>query len=155
MVNQEIQDDFDEQVASFFRNAPTQAEGERQIAAHCNELLQQMPELVCILNDYPAYGAMAFYGKIQFTDSRLISRLAAAGTSAGEAIEAIRAGKALRIAATAKSAWDLLLQSNPSALWAAIQLNLNINKPSFAPLIDDESDEGDEDYFSDNDDDNE
>lgn len=159
MVDQETQDDFNEQVASFFRSAPTHAEGERLLGAHCNELLQQMPELACILNDYPAYGGLAFYGKMQFADARLISRLAAAGTSAGEAIDAIRAGKALRIAASAKGAWDLLLQSNPQALWTAIQLNLNVSKPPPTPLPDEDEDEdGNDDDFSNDhyhDDDNE
>jgi hypothetical protein len=39
-------------------------------------------------------------------------------------LEAIRAGKALRVAASAKVGWDLLMKEDPNALWAAIYMNL-------------------------------
>lgn len=124
-----IKSEFQEQISEFFNRAKSQSEGEAALAKHCNEMLQQLPDLLPLLKDYPAYGAMAFYGKMQVVDKKLITTLASRKASAKEAIEILREKKALRVAATAKSGWDLLLSKDLSALWGIIQLNATAPKP--------------------------
>lgn len=129
----QVLEEFNEQIASFYRLAPTKGEGEKAALAHGNEVLGQMDGMMAFLNDYPVYGAMAFYGKFQFTDKALITRLKNRRTEACEAIAAIREAKALRLSAAAKPVWDRLIQENPQALWLAIQLNLSVSIPYLAP----------------------
>ncbi|HWL51374.1 MAG TPA: hypothetical protein VNQ90_03010 [Chthoniobacteraceae bacterium] len=138
--------DFDEQIAAFYQRAPSRAEAEKELAAHCSDLLGQLPQMAEILNDYPAYAAMAFHGKLQIVDRPLIVRLSHACTPAQTAIDAIRAHKALRVAASAKSGWDFLLEHNLPALWRAIQLHA-LAKPADGGRgsEDEDDDEDDED----------
>lgn len=154
----QVLEEFNEQIASFYRLAPTKGEGEKAALAHGNEVLGQMDGMMAFLNDYPVYGAMAFYGKFQFTDKALITRLKSRRAEACEAIRAIREAKALRLSAAAKPVWDRLLQENPEALWLAIQLNLSVSIPYLAPRaeeceIDGEDNEDNDDDRDLNDDD--
>ena len=142
-ITPNIQADFDEQITLFFDRAKSKAEGEKQLIKHCNEMLEQLPQMLPLLAEYPAYGAMAFYGKMQVGDRKLISRLVANRTPAKEAIATVREKKALKIAASAKAGWDFLLQNDQSALWGAIQLNSQAPKRSSAPVQDDEDEDND------------
>lgn len=92
---------------------------------------------------------MAFYGRFQAVNLKLIKKLAADNVAAVAALEAIRAGKALRVAASAKAGWDLLMKEDPNALWAAIYMNLCLApvsvRVSNASAEDEEGDSEDED----------
>ena len=158
-ITPNIQAEFNEQITLFFDRAKSKAEGEKQLIKHCNEMLEQLPQMLPLLAEYPAYGAMAFYGKMQVGDRKLINQLASKRTPAEEAIATIREKKALKIAASAKAGWDFLLQNDQSALWGAIQLNSLTPKRSSAPVRDDDEDEdhdGYDDYDAEDDtDDNE
>ncbi len=104
-----------------------------------------------ILGEYPAYAGMAFYGKMQIADRALITRLSRAGTPASAAIDAIRAHKALRIAASAKAGWDFLSANHLETLWSAIQLNAFTQKPKGGEVVDDPDDEEDDDLSEEDD----
>jgi hypothetical protein len=147
-----IQAEFNEQITLFFDRAKSKAEGEKQLVKHCNEMLEQLPQMLPLLAEYPAYGAMAFYGKMQVGDRKLITQLAANRTPAEVAIATVREKKALKIAASAKAGWDFLLQNDQSALWGAIQLNSLTPKRSSAPVQDDDEDEDDDGYNDEEDD---
>ncbi len=153
----DAQSDFDDQIAAFFQRAPSRAEAEKELAAHCNDLLEQLPQMAEILNDYPAYVGMAFYGKLQIVDRPLITRLSRACTPAQTAIDAVRAHKALRVAASAKTGWDFLMERNLDALWGAIQLNALARptdakrKPRDEEDDDEDEDENDDDAWNDED----
>ncbi len=144
-ITPSLKSEFEEQISEFFRSR-NQAEGEQALARHCNEMLKQLPDLLPLLKDYLVYGAMAFYGKMQILDKRLIASLAGCNTPAREAIQTLREKKALRIAASAKSGWDLLLEKNQEALWGIIQLNA-LATPAIpdTPLARDEDEEEDVD----------
>ena len=150
-ITPSLKSEFEEQISEFFRSR-NQAEGEQALARHCNEMLKQLPDLLPLLKDYLVYGAMAFYGKMQILDKRLIASLAGCNTPAREAIQTLREKKALRIAASAKSGWDLLLEKNQEALWGIIQLNA-LAKPAIpdGPLarVDDDGEENDDELNED------
>lgn len=91
---------------------------------HAGSLLTDLAALLPTIKEFPAYAGMAFYGRFQAVNLPLIKKLAASEMAALAALEAIRAAKALRVAASAKAGWDLLLKEDPDALWTAIYLNL-------------------------------
>lgn len=144
-ITPKVQAEFDEQIATFFHRAPSRAEAQKQLARHCDDILAQLPGMVALLDDYPVYAGVAFYGKMQVTDRKLVARLSAANSPAEAAIEAIRCQKGLKIAASAKAGWDFLLKNHQKALWNAIQLNSHGVKTggSRSARADDEEDEGD------------
>jgi len=116
--------EYEEQVASFFRRSNSKAEGEAALLSHSASLLAQLGDLLPTIRECPAYAGIAFYGRLQAVDIKLIRRLMADGVASPVAIEALRAGKALRVSAAAKAGWDLLKSADPDALWTAILLNL-------------------------------
>jgi len=137
--------DFEQQLAAFHHRCPSRAEAEREIAAHCQEVFSQLSEMLPILTDYPVYAGIAFHGRMQIVDRRRIAALSAADTPAREAIQAVREAKALRIAATARTGWELLLAEHPEALWCAIRLNALATLPKLADLPAQDEDECAED----------
>jgi hypothetical protein len=116
--------DYGEQVSSFLRRASSKAEGVTALNLHSSSLLENLPALLPAIQECSSYAGMAFYGRFQAVNLRLIKRLATDNVSSERALESIRAGKALRVAASAKMGWDFLLKADPNALWAAIYLNL-------------------------------
>lgn len=116
--------EYGEQVSSFLRRASSKAEGTAALNAHSSTLLEHLPALLPTIKESSAYAGVAFYGRFQAVNLKLIKKLAADNVAAVAALEAIRAGKALRVAASAKAGWDLLMKEDPNALWAAIYMNL-------------------------------
>lgn len=150
------QEEFNEQISGFFRREPSQAEAKKKLAAHSNDMLKSLPDMLTILSEYPTYAAVAFHGKFDWVNRRLITNLAAKNTPAAKALQEIRAAKAMRVAASAKAGWDSLLQNAPEALWMAIQLNLSGWKvPVSAGADEDEEDTGDDNNEDEDNDDNE
>jgi|GEM_PF-3535557 len=136
--------EFEQQLAAFHHRCPSRAEAQRQLAAHCGEVFSQLPGMLPILGDYPVYAGIAFHGRMQIVDRKRIAALSEAETPAAEAIGAIREARALRIAASARSGWELLLEKNPEALWCAIRLNALATLPDLPDLPDDEEEEEDD-----------
>ncbi|RYD65742.1 MAG: hypothetical protein EOP84_31675 [Verrucomicrobiaceae bacterium] len=116
--------EYGEQVSSFLRRASSKAEGTAALNAHSSTLLEHLSALLPTIKESSAYAGVAFYGRFQAVNLRLIKKLASDNVPSVKALEAIRTGKALRVAASAKVGWDLLLKEDPNALWAAIYLNL-------------------------------
>lgn len=123
-VSPSDQTEFNEQISGFFRREPSQAEAKKKLAAHCSEMMAQLPRMLAILPEFPVFAAVAFHGKFDWVDKNCIKSLAAKNTPAAAALQAIREKKALRVAASAKPGWDCLLKEAPGPLWMAIQLNL-------------------------------
>jgi hypothetical protein len=116
--------EYGEQVSSFLRRANSKAEGVIALNQYSSSLLENLPSLLPAIRECSSYAGMAFYGRFQAVNLRLIKKLAAENVPSIHALESIRAGKALRVAASAKEGWDFLLKEDPTALWAAIYLNL-------------------------------
>jgi len=150
--------EFGEQVSAFLRRAGSKAEGMAALNQHATTLLEHLPSLLPTIKESSAYAGVAFHGRFQAVNLPLIKKLAADNVPTGKALDAIRAGKALRVAASAKAGWDLLMKEDPNALWAAIYLNLCISpvsvRVSKAKAVDEagESDDEDEGYDQDEDD---
>ena len=108
-----------EQVESFFIRK-TEDLGKAALSEHRNQILAQIPGMVGLLREYPMYGAIGFLGKFQFTDCPEINALAK--TSSAEVLEAIRAKKAVKLAESARPAWDYLLEKDPEAMCAIVAL---------------------------------
>lgn len=146
--------EYGEQVSSFLRRASSKAEGTAALNTHSSTLLEHLSALLPTIKESSAYAGMAFYGRFQAVNLTLIKKLAATNVPSVAALEAIRAGKALRVAASAKPGWDLLMKEDPNALWAAIYLNLCLKPVSVRvakATSEDESGDGD-DQNSDTDD---
>lgn len=150
--------EYEEQVATFFRRAKSRSEGEAALTAHGGQLLEALPDLLPTIRECPAYAGVAFYGRLQAVNLKLIKQLNADCVASGVAIESIRAAKALRVSASAKKGWDFLLGADLDALWSAIRLNL-CRPPAATTSKDDhdsdaEEEEEDRDDQEDEDDDN-
>ncbi|MDB6153204.1 MAG: hypothetical protein JWL90_1657 [Chthoniobacteraceae bacterium] len=142
--------EYEEQVTSFLRRASSKAEGVAALNQHSNALLKDLRALLPAIKESPAYAGVAFYGRFQAVNLSLIKKLAADNVAAVAALEAIRTGKALRVAASAKVGWDLLFKENPGALWAAIYLNLCVKAASVrVAAVREDDDEVDEDQDND------
>ncbi len=113
-------------MASFLRRAGSKTENVAALNLHASSLLAELAALLPAIKESSAYAGLAFYGRFQAVNLRLIKHLAATNVASAAALEAIREAKALRISASAKDGWDLLLKKDPNALWAAIYLNLCI-----------------------------
>jgi hypothetical protein len=116
--------EYGEQVASFLRRAGSKTENVAALNLHAGSLLAELAALLPAIKESTAYAGIAFYGRFQAVNLRLIKKLAATNVASAAALDAIRAAKALRVAGSAKAGWDLLLKEDPNALWAAIYLNL-------------------------------
>lgn len=116
--------EYGEQVASFLRRAGSKTENVAALNLHAGSLLAELAALLPAIKESSAYAGLAFYGRFQAVNLRLIKKLAATNVASAAALHAIREAKALRVAASAKAGWDLLLKEDPNALWAAIYLNL-------------------------------
>lgn len=146
--------EYEEQVAAFLRRASSKAEGEAALGEHSTSLLAQIKDLLPTMQACPAYAGLAFYGRFQASNLKLIRRLATASADSSVAIESIRTAKALRVSAAAKAGWDFLLSNDPDSLWNAIRLNLcRTKKVEPVEEMEEELDEQDSDE-EDQDDDN-
>lgn len=116
--------EYGEQIASFLRRGGSKTENLAALQQHANSLFNELKSLLPALKDSPEYAGVAFYGRFQAVNLRLIKKLSAPDVSAVDALAAVREAKALRVAASAKAGWDLLMQNDPDALWTAIYLNL-------------------------------
>ena len=145
--------EYGEQVSSFLRRASSKAEGTAALNSHSSTLLEHLPALLPTIKESSAYAGVAFYGRFKAVNLPLIKKLAANNVSAVDALEAIRAGKALRVAASAKVGWDLLMKEDPNALWAAIYLNLCLAPISVRVAKVSTDEDGDGDNENDEDDD--
>ena len=67
--------EYEEQVASFFRRSNSKAEGEAALLSHSASLLAQLGDLLPTIRECPAYAGIAFYGRLQAVDIKLIRRL--------------------------------------------------------------------------------
>ena len=150
-ITPKVQAEFSEHIALFFARGKSKADAQKQLDNHCNEMLEQLPAMLSILSDYPVYAGIAFHGKMQIGNRKLISRLASARTPAEEAVASVRSNKALKVAASAKAGWDFLLQNDQKALWSAIQLNSHTVKVASAPVDDEEEDYQEDDEALDDD----
>lgn len=148
--------EYGEQVASFLRRASSKAEGTAALNLHASSLLEHLPALLPAIKESPAYAGVAFYGRFKAVNLPLIKKLATNNVGSVAALEAIRAGKALRVAASAKVGWDLLMKEDPNALWAAIYLNLCLSPISVrVSKATSEDEDGDGENSDDHDDDRE
>jgi hypothetical protein len=116
--------EYGEQVSAFLRRSGSKAEGIAALNLHASSLLAELGQLLPAIKESSAYAGIAFYGRFQAINLPLIKKLAVSNCPSLDILDAIRAGKALRVAASAKAGWDLLLKEDPNALWAAIYLNL-------------------------------
>ncbi|HEX8312617.1 MAG TPA: hypothetical protein VF614_14945 [Chthoniobacteraceae bacterium] len=138
--------EYEEQVSSFLRRASSKAEGLAALTAHSATLLEHLPALLPTIKESSAYAGVAFYGRFKAVNLSLIKKQAADNVTAVAALDAIRAGKALRVAASAKVGWDLLMKEDPKALWESIYLNLCLAPVSVrvAKSTGEDGDEGDD-----------
>jgi hypothetical protein len=119
----EVQEEFNEQVQSVYRRSKGRAEAERELIAQGDALLAQIDALAESAAEFQVYIGLAFHRRLSFEKKALLDRLIASGPCPTTVLESLRTGKMVRVAASAKPAWDGLWDRQPHVMWHAIILN--------------------------------
>ncbi len=157
-ISDETQEEFDEQIRSAYRRSDGRAEAERELTAQGDALLGQIGTLAEGADEYLVYIGLAFHRRLQFANKTMLERLIGSDPCPTTVLESLRTQKLVRVAASAKPAWDGLWDQRPQAMWSAVILNFREQfkvAPVEAVAEDDaESEEDEDDMNEDIDDDN-
>lgn len=107
-------------IDSFFTRK-TEGEGKVLFKENRDQLLNSFSSIPLeVLQNFPAYGAMGFLGKFQFEDCPETKALNT--QSSASMLEGIRAKKAVKLAESARPAWDFLLKADSEVACAILAL---------------------------------
>lgn len=123
-ITEDTQEEFNEQVRSVYRRSKSSAEAERELIAQGNALLGQIHSLAESADEFQVYIGLAFHRRLQFDKKAMLERLIVSAPCPTTVLESLRTHKMVRVAASAKSAWDGLWDQQPAAMWGAVILNL-------------------------------
>jgi hypothetical protein len=155
-VTADIQEEFNEQVQSVYRRSPGRLEAERELISQGDALLGQIDALTQSPQEFQVYIGLAFHRRLLFEKKSLLERLILSTPCPTTVLATLKNDKMVRVAASAKSAWDTLWDQQPHAMWAAVILN---SREQFkvaqaqiaeAEATESEADETDEDTDDDN-----
>jgi hypothetical protein len=122
MTREEIQKHFEDlmdHVASFFTRK-NKEEGTKDLKKHSKGVLEEIQHMDDLLKQFPAYGAIAFIGKLQFENSPILRKLEEEVSE--ELFHQIQKERAVRVAKSAKEAWDYLVSRNLKTACAVLAL---------------------------------
>ncbi len=155
-VTADIQEEFNEQVQSVYRRTKGRAEAERELISQGDALLDSIASLAESPQEFQVYIGLAFHRRLQFEKKALLERLIVAAPCPTTVLESLRMQKMVRVAASAKPAWDALWDRQPHAMWSAIILNSREQSrvahaaTAAAEATESDEDETDEDADDDN-----
>jgi hypothetical protein len=122
MKKEDIQRHFEdlmEHVNSFFTRK-NKEEGKKDLKKHSQGVLEEIEHMESLLTQYPAYGAIAFLGKFNFEDCPVLKELEEEVSE--ELLLKIQEKKSVRVAKSAKDAWDYLVSHNLKTACAVLAL---------------------------------
>lgn len=118
--------DYDDIIQAIRRTRDTEAETtlQKMGADLRQELVNgRREDTITQMKAMPAYAALAFRKQLQFTSNPLRKKVASQKKTGAEAIDWLRAEKAVKIHPDAAPAWKALQEYSPDTAWAAIRLN--------------------------------
>ncbi len=152
-----VQEEFNEQVQSVYRRTKGRLEGERELISQGDALLGQIESLAESPQEFQVYIGLAFHRRLLFEKKAMLERLIVSAPCPTTVLESLKTHKMVRVAASAKTAWDGLWDKQPQAMWDAVILNareqIKAARAAEAATEETESDEdeADEDIDNDND----
>jgi len=117
------QEEFNEQVQSVYRRSKSKSEAERELISQGDALLGQMDSLETGSQDLQVYIGLAFHRRLLFEKKAAIEKLILSAPCPTTVLASLKAQKMVRVAASAKIAWDALWDKEPQAMWNAVILN--------------------------------
>ena len=154
-VTASVQEEFNEQVQSVYRRSKDRLEGERELIGQGDRLLSQIDALAESPQEFQVYIGLAFHRRMQFEKKAMLESLILSAPCPTTVLERLRTHKMVRVAASAKTAWDGLWNTQPQAMWDAVILNSREQfkaTQAAAAAEETESDPDDTDEEMDNDD---
>jgi hypothetical protein len=122
-VTADLQEEFNEQVQSVYRRSKGKQEAERELIAQGDALLGQIDTLAATPKEFQVYIGLAFHRRLLFEKKALLERLIDSAPCPTTVLESLKTHKMVRVAASAKTAWDGLWDKQPQAMWDAVILN--------------------------------
>jgi hypothetical protein len=118
-----IQEEFNEQVQSVYRRTKGKLEAERELISQGDALLGQIDALAGSAAEFQVYIGLAFHRRLLFEKKAMLERLIVSAPCPTTVLESLRTHKMVRVASSAKTAWDGLWATQPQAMWDAVILN--------------------------------
>lgn len=122
-ITADIQEEFNEQVRSVYRRAKGRLEAERELISQGDALLGQIDALAASPKEFQVYIGLAFHRRLLFEKKAQLETLIVSAPCPTTVLESLRTHKMVRVAASAKTAWDGLWGTQPQAMWNAVILN--------------------------------
>lgn len=119
----DVQEEFNEQVQSVYRRSKSKQEGERELIAQGDALLGQIETLAESAEEFQVYIGLAFHRRLLFEKKAMLEKLILSNPRPATVLASLRTQKLVKVAASAKPAWDGLWEKKPEAMWNAIILN--------------------------------
>ncbi len=123
MMTASVQEEFNEQVQSVYRRSKSRQEGDRELIAQGDALLGQIETLAASAEEFQVYIGLAFHRRLLFEKKAALEKLILSNPSPATVLASLKAQKLVKVAASAKPAWDGLWDKQPEAIWNAIILN--------------------------------
>lgn len=122
-VTASVQEEFNEQVQSVYRRTKGKLEAERELISQGDALLGQIEALAESPSEFQVYIGLAFHRRLLFEKKAMLERLIVSGPCPTTVLASLKTHKMVRVAASAKTAWDGLWDKQPQAMWDAVILN--------------------------------
>lgn len=118
-----VQEEFNEQVRSVYRRSKGKLEAERELISQGDALLGQIDALAQSPKEFQVYIGLAFHRRLLFEKKAQLEGLIRSAPCPTTVLASLKTHKMVRVAASAKSAWDGLWDTQPQAMWNAVILN--------------------------------
>ena len=122
-VTDSLQEEFNEQVQSVYRRSKGRLEAERELISQGDALLGQIDALMESPQEFQVYIGLAFHRRLLFEKKAMLEQLVLSSPCPTTVLESLKTHKMVRVAASAKTAWDGLWEKQPHAMWGAVILN--------------------------------
>jgi hypothetical protein len=145
-VTASIQEEFNEQVQSVYRRSKDRLHAERELISQGDALLGQIDALAQSPKEFQVYIGLAFHRRLLFEKKAKLETLIQSAPCPTTVLASLKDHKMVRVAASAKTAWDGLWDKQPQAMWDAVILNSREqNKTAMAEAVAAEESESSED----------
>jgi hypothetical protein len=122
-VTANVQEEFNEQVQSVYRRSKGRLEAERELISQGDALLGQIDALAESPAEFQVYIGLAFHRRLLFEKKAMLENLILSRPCPTTVLESLKTHKMVRVAASAKTAWDGLWDRQPHVMWDAVILN--------------------------------
>lgn len=119
----DVQEEFNEQVQSVYRRSKSKKEADQELISQGDALLGQIDMLAASSEEFQVYIGLAFHRRLLFEKKALLEKLIVSGPCPTTVLASLRTHKMVKVAASAKTAWDGLWDKEPQAMWNAVILN--------------------------------